>query len=457
MNTNQADKILEIIKSLLCYKLPEIAINIVGDLKYKIDNNFIYHGYINKNKNVEIGINLEAIKKSYADVFDKPLKENYENDKNFIFFGEFVMLHEICHFVLRHFTREDLFESHIRKQNRNFNKSLYDLCREIECNNVTEKLYNLTSKRKTNDAINLQKKLNLMCIHNMPDYIKNLLGNIDNMTAEEMYEILDNDQDLKNKKIEGCEDIQSIINNNKITGYIILEKIINEKNDEISKSEKDKLKTQEELFDLNDVIKMIGDESAGLLIKIKKKVKKVYVPDFKSLAYTINSKNSNPRKTYSRTSHLSTGFLNIFEHRIRDLKQITPVGIVCDTSGSVSQRQLESVYSLLENLIDKCGIVYLVSVDTAVSEVAKFTSKKDINLNDHLEFKGGGGTRLQPGIDKLEEYKDIKQIIVLTDGYIDNDDLVRRKKPLMVMLYDVSNSTDEIIKNKHEYYYLTNE
>ncbi len=455
MNTNQADKVLEIIKSLLCYKLPEIAVNIVGDLKYKIDNNFRYHGYINKNG--EIGINLEEIKNSYADVFDKPLKDNYENDKDFIFFGEFVMLHEICHFVLRHFTREDLFESHIRKQNRNFNRSLYELCQEIECNNVTEKLYNLTSRKKTNDAINLQKKLNLMCIHNMPDYIKDLLGDIDNMTAEEMYEILDNDQNLKNKKIEGCEDIQNIINENKITGYIILEKIINENKDEISKNEKDKLKTQEELFDLNDVIKIIGDESAGLLIKIKKKVKKVYVPDFKSLAYTINSKNSNPKKTYARISYLSTSFLNIFEHRIRDLKQITPVGVVCDTSGSVDERQLESVYSLLENLIDKCGIVYLVSVDTAVSEVVKFTSKNDIILNDYLEFKGGGGTRLQAGIDKLEEYKDIKQIIVLTDGYIEEDDLVRRKKPLMVMLYNVSNSTDEIIKHKHEYYYLTNE
>ncbi|MEM5878783.1 MAG: hypothetical protein QXF12_07960, partial [Candidatus Aenigmatarchaeota archaeon] len=61
------------------------------------------------------------------------------------------------------------------------------------------------------------------------------------------------------------------------------------------------------------------------------------------------------------------------------------------------------------------------------------------------------------GIDKIEEYKDIQQIIVLTDGYIEEDDLVRRKKPLMVMLYNVSNSTDEIIKHKHEYYYLTNE
>lgn len=455
MKEKQADKILEIIKSLLCYKLPDIAVNIVGDLKYKIDKNFRYHGYINNHG--EIGINLEKIKNSYADVFDKPFKDNYENDKDFIFFGEFVMLHEICHFVLRHFTREDLFKSHLIKQNRNFNRSLYELCQEIECNNITEKLYNLTSKRNTNDAINLQKKLNLMCIHNMPDYIKDLLGDIDNMTAEEMYEIIDNDQNLKNEKIEGCEDIQNIINLNKITKYIILEKIINENKDEISKNEKDKLKTQEELFDFDYVSKIVGDRSLGLLLKIKKKVKKVYVPDFKSLAYTINSKNSNPKKTYARISYLSTIFLNIFEHRIRNLKQITPVGIVCDTSGSVKQRQLEGVYSLLENLIDKCGIVYLVSVDTAVSEVVKFTSKNDIILNDYLEFKGGGGTTLQPGIDKLEEYKDIKQIIVLTDGYIKEDDLVRRKKPLMVMLYDISNSTDEIIKHKHEYYYLTNE
>ena len=96
-------------------------------------------------------------------------------------------------------------------------------------------------------------------------------------------------------------------------------------------------------------------------------------------------------------------------------KPVPEVAVVCDTSGSMGERQLARVLGEVEGLLDSIGLrssgVRVLAVDAAVQAVRRVSSARQV------ELVGGGGTDMGRGIDaaaKLQPRPSV--LVVLTDG-----------------------------------------
>jgi predicted metal-dependent peptidase len=95
---------------------------------------------------------------------------------------------------------------------------------------------------------------------------------------------------------------------------------------------------------------------------------------------------------------------------------VPSVGVIVDTSGSVSAAGLAAAASEIQGILSAVGAsVTVVAVDAAVQEV-----KECKTIADALKsFKGGGGTIMTPGFEALEAMKNRPSVIVcMTDGCI---------------------------------------
>lgn len=110
------------------------------------------------------------------------------------------------------------------------------------------------------------------------------------------------------------------------------------------------------------------------------------------------------------------------------------IDFAIDTSGSVSKDDFN-------RFISEIGYVFktfnpkeigIMQFDSVLQSNDKVCSIQDFMK---LEFKGGGGTQIQP---VLEEYKknDAKALIILTDGYLYHGAELDPKKPVVWCIYD---------------------
>ena len=86
-----------------------------------------------------------------------------------------------------------------------------------------------------------------------------------------------------------------------------------------------------------------------------------------------------------------------------------PVYFLLDTSGSMSNRELERGGALI-NATLKHAEVDWVSFDTKVYDVVKNLKR----AQDTFQFKGRGGTDFQPIMDYVQEHK-YDGVVILTD------------------------------------------
>ena len=84
------------------------------------------------------------------------------------------------------------------------------------------------------------------------------------------------------------------------------------------------------------------------------------------------------------------------------------VGI--DTSGSVSQKELEEFWSELTHMHKTGHQITIVQCDTKINSIKEFNPKRD------WEIGGRGGTSFQPVIDHYNEYGRYTALIYFTDG-----------------------------------------
>jgi len=110
-----------------------------------------------------------------------------------------------------------------------------------------------------------------------------------------------------------------------------------------------------------------------------------------------------------------------------------------DTSGSVSEKDLIEFFSEIQHM-------YKTGVTITVAE-------GDANINHVYEYKGKmpqfvtgrGGTDMNPFIEYFNKHKEFNSLIILTDGYIGNNEVKSFKPTLMVIS---SNGADvEIVRN----------
>ena len=96
-------------------------------------------------------------------------------------------------------------------------------------------------------------------------------------------------------------------------------------------------------------------------------------------------------------------------------KPVPEVAVVCDTSGSMGERQLARVLGEVEGLLDSIGLrssgVRVLAVDAAVHTVRRVSSARQV------ELVGGGGTDMGRGISAAAALKPRPSVlVVLTDG-----------------------------------------
>jgi len=96
------------------------------------------------------------------------------------------------------------------------------------------------------------------------------------------------------------------------------------------------------------------------------------------------------------------------------------VGVVVDTSGSMSRRDLAEAISEIAGIVDAIGgEVLVVTADTKMSEVYPVRSRSDVNA---LPLLGGGGTDMAHALIEAERKMTasgtaLSSLICLTDGY----------------------------------------
>jgi len=81
-----------------------------------------------------------------------------------------------------------------------------------------------------------------------------------------------------------------------------------------------------------------------------------------------------------------------------------------DTSGSVSQKELEEFWSELTHMHKTGHQITIVQCDTSIKSIKPFNPKRD------WEIGGRGGTSFQPVIDHYNEYGRYTALIYFTDG-----------------------------------------
>ena len=107
------------------------------------------------------------------------------------------------------------------------------------------------------------------------------------------------------------------------------------------------------------------------------------------------------RRKYNKRYYANPGLKIKFKNHIC-------VGI--DTSGSVSQKELEEFWSELTHMHKTGHQITIVQCDTKINSIKEFNPKRD------WEIGGRGGTSFQPVIDHYNEYGRYTALIYFTDG-----------------------------------------
>lgn len=160
-------------------------------------------------------------------------------------------------------------------------------------------------------------------------------------------------------------------------------------------------------------------------LMIKKLVKASRFSKFKSCSTRINRK---------RTYTFVIGDKNIpqispFPGKKRDYT--FDIGILIDTSGSMSKEEILEALSGIKNIIenDKYCKVTVIENDTQIQKEYEVKKVRDIQMN----IKGRGGTTLTPG---LERFKELNPDVLLafTDGGCENiNEIPRRRLPKKII------------------------
>jgi predicted metal-dependent peptidase len=136
------------------------------------------------------------------------------------------------------------------------------------------------------------------------------------------------------------------------------------------------------------------------------------------------------RRTYSRMSRRQSATPDIARplwHSPEDEDQTRTFGVILDTSGSMSRKELAMALGAISSYAQSREVrrVRLVYCDAAPYDAGYIEAE---GLLDRVEIKGRGGTVLQPAINLLQKAEDFPSrgpLLIITDGGIEDRLTVR--------------------------------
>ena len=119
--------------------------------------------------------------------------------------------------------------------------------------------------------------------------------------------------------------------------------------------------------------------------------------------------------------------------RSQDLESRT-FGVVVDTSGSMSQKQLGMALGSIASYASAKDVpfVRIIFCDAKATDVSYLAPEE---IAGKVKVTGRGGTILQPGVDCLEKAKDFPvtgPILIITDGMIEHDLKIKREHAFLL-------------------------
>jgi predicted metal-dependent peptidase len=110
---------------------------------------------------------------------------------------------------------------------------------------------------------------------------------------------------------------------------------------------------------------------------------------------------------------------------------IDNIVVAIDTSGSISQQELQKFASEVASLTHYTDEILLITTDAEIHEKIKVRNAKD--LINKVKFTGGGGTDFRP---IFEQIKKCEAMVFFTDGYATYPDLAPPYPVLWVLTKD---------------------
>jgi len=161
--------------------------------------------------------------------------------------------------------------------------------------------------------------------------------------------------------------------------------------------------------------KFAGDIPGNLLIHLEVKEEQPKV-DWKQRLRRVVSKAKEPTILERDFHRQRRGLPPKIVVPSYQFKPTNEVGVIIDTSGSMSEKELEMALTELRGILETSCRVDVVCADTCL----KGEPKPVRNVRE-IELEGGGGTDMVGAIKELLSFKRYDIVIVITDGYCDWD------------------------------------
>ena len=295
---------------------------------------------------------------------------------------KFLLAHEACHVALKHMLR--MGDRHSRK-------------------------WNYAADFAINDMLKL-------------DGFKFIEGGLHkeefrDMTSEAIYEVLPGDTEEENDKLYGGEE-EHILAPCHPDGTPLSD-------DELEELE---VTTERQLKIASEIAKGIGKLPAGM----KDIIDELLEPkiDWRD-KFRRHVQGDNPEDfSYRRPNRRMLQSSGLYMPTIHKLGA-SPIIIGVDTSGSISQEELQIFLSEINSIWEDCcpEQLTIIEIDTELQDVKVFEPGDDLST---YEFTGRGGTQMKPFFDWVEENGDgTENLVLFTDMEFWFDDLIEPDQPML--------------------------
>ena len=152
--------------------------------------------------------------------------------------------------------------------------------------------------------------------------------------------------------------------------------------------------------------------------KLRKK-RKDYLKEIKRSVSNVIGQ-GNKQKTITRINR--RGIKGLKGHK----KVKSKINVILDTSGSMSGMFEKVLSYIFQRDIE----INLLQVDTVLQDSINISSMREL---EKMKIRGGGGTRMQPGINYITEHHNQFNTVLLTDGWVDDLDWSNHKGKVLIL------------------------
>ena len=316
-------------------------------------------------------------------IINLELSKEFKLPKEFILFKEIqnqnLTTEEVYNWILKNFNQEsEQIEKNNSSNTNNQNNENKD-CNIININNINNKNFE-------NKEDNIDNKINETIENNK---INKTSENNKNTNDEN---IIDNKQNLQNKNNKLLKVSKFTHKNDK--SYIVknIDNIEQLNNTEENNQIIDNIKRNCQLLINDDRFNQIKGERSNSLIEYIRNIIEVEIPWYKLLEKALLTKIkknldsrswSNIMKRYKAHNILLPGY--------GTKKELEAIGLIFDTSGSISKKNLEIFKGIINNSISEFEKIWILQHDVKI-QLNIIINQNDSDIIDNIKFKGRGGT-----------------------------------------------------------------